>query len=245
MSKEFHYPSKSEIISRFLIRDFDPDGNLQKGVWNGLECVVFDHDWKDEQHYPESVTRVGSLWTSSHLYFAFWCRYTEINVFTGEDPTLEKFALWDRDVVEVFLNPRPDQLHQYFEFEVAPNGQWVDLDIDLRKDLFYDHTWDSGFQHATRIDPVARIWMCEMKIPTAAVHVPAIRPGWECRVNFYRLDGCGDDSERRQLAWSPTYGTNPGAYFHAPAHFGKIRCEMLPALERHPTDEPTLAAVVR
>jgi hypothetical protein len=116
-------------------------------------------------------------------------------------------------------------VNHYFEFEVAPNNQWVDLEVDLDKDPAYDHTWDSNFLHATRVDPTARIWTCEMKIPAASMHVQSIRPGWECRVNLYRCDGPGDDAQRRFLAWSPTYCTNLSDYFHVPARFGKIRFE--------------------
>jgi len=245
MNQKFSYPSKAEIISNLLARDFSPTGNLEDPVWKTADRVVFDHDWIGENHYPECTTQVASLWTPSNFYFAFWCRYTDLNVYTGEDRAIERYSLWDRDVVEVFLNPCPGQLNQYFEFEVAPNGQWVDLEIDLRKELFYDHNWNSSFQHATRIDTVARTWTCEMKIPAASVHIPVIRPGWECRVNFYRLDGFGDDTERRQLAWSPTYSANPAAWFHAPTHFGKIRFESLPSLQRQHDDEFTLTPVER
>lgn len=219
------YPSASEIVSRFSAADFIPNGNLDKAIWQKPESVVFERDWMGKRHYPKAATRVAGLWTPANVYFAFWCKYTDINIYAGEDPTAQRFSLWDRDVVEVFLNPRPAQLNHYFEFEVAPNNQWIDLKIDLDKDPFYDHTWDSDFQHATRIDPAARVWTCEMRIPVASVAVPPICPGWECRVNFYRCDGRGDDKQRRFLAWSPTFCTKSSDYFHVPTHFGKIRFE--------------------
>jgi alpha-galactosidase len=219
------YLSEAEIVSSFSAEDFVPDGNPDKRVWQGTDRVVFDHDWMGERHFPESETQVASLWTPSYFYFAFWCRYTDLNLYEGEDPAAQKYGLWDRDVAEIFLNPCPERVNHYFEFEVAPNNQWVDLEIDFDKDPFYDHTWDSNFRHATRIDPAARIWTLEMQIPAASVNVPLIRSGWECRINFYRCDGPGDDTQRRFLAWSPTLCTGASEYFHVPARFGRIRFE--------------------
>ena len=40
------------------------------------------------------------------------------------------------------------------------------------------------------------------------------------RINFYRADGEGDDSQRRFMSWS----TIPeGKSFHVPTRFGEIR----------------------
>jgi alpha-galactosidase len=225
MEKQNPYTSELRIVSKFSADDFIPDGNLDKGIWQKADRVVFDHDWMGKRHFPESSTQVACLWTPSHFFFALWCRYTDLNVYAGEDPATQRFGLWDRDVAEVFLNPFPETVNHYFEFEVAPNNQWVDLEINLDKDPSYDHTWDSNFLHATRVDPAARIWTCEIKIPAASMRVPSIRPNWECRVNFYRCDGPGDDTQRRFLAWSPTFCTNPSDFFHVPTRFGQIRFE--------------------
>jgi len=225
MTPQNPYRSDSETIAKLSPEDFVPDGNLGKEVWQKASRVAFDHDWMGERHFPEAATEVACSWTPSHFYFAFWCRYTELNVYEGEDPAVQRFGLWDRDVAEVFLNPFPERVNHYYEFEVAPNNQWIDLDVDLDKEPSYDDVWDSGFLHATRLDPAAHIWTCEMSIPAVSVGMQSVRPGWECRVNFYRCDGPGDDTRRRFLAWSPTLCTNPSNYFHVPTRFGKIRFE--------------------
>ena len=225
MNPQNPYTSEAEIVAMFSAEDFTPDGNLDKRVWLKTARIVFDHDWMGERHFPESATQVASLWTASHFYFAFWCRFVDLNLHAGEDPAVQKFGLWDRDVAEVFLNPFPQRVNHYFEFEVAPNNQWIDLEVDLDKDPAFDHAWDSNFLHATRIDPATRVWTCEMKIPAASMDVSSIRAGWECRVNFLRCDGPGDDTQRRFLAWSPTFCTNASDQFHVPSRFGKIHFE--------------------
>jgi len=37
--------------------------------------------------------------------------------------------MWDRDVAEAFLQPTGSPANSYKEFEVSPNGLWIDLEI--------------------------------------------------------------------------------------------------------------------
>ena len=219
MTETSPYTSNVRIDSRFSSDDFVPDGNLGKKVWRKAEWVKFDHHMSGRRAFPEAETKVASFWTASQVYFAFWCRYTNLNIYEGEDPNKERWELWNRDVVEVFINPQPERVNHYYEFEVSPNNQWIDLEIDKDKDPFNDASWDSRFEHATRIDRQKRVWTCEMRIPLRSLGVPAINPNSEWRLNFYRADGPGDDSQRRFISWS----TIPeGTSFHVPTRFGRI-----------------------
>lgn len=215
------YTSKLRIDSRVLKSDFIPDGDLAKPAWKAAEWVRFDHDWAGKTRYPGLETRVASRWTFAQLYFAFRCKYSELNLFHNEDPTKEKWGLWERDVVEVFLNPEPEHVEHYYEFEVAPNNLWLDLEINLKKKPFNDASWDSGFLHATRTGKA--VWTWEVRIPVAAIGAKGVQPApkAEWRVNFYRGDGRGDSSQRHLLAWSPTLTPTPN--FHIPACFGLLR----------------------
>ncbi len=215
------YAGNQSIVSRFLAQDFVPDGNLEKKIWSEAETVTFDMPAGAGKRYPESSTRVASAWTAGYVYFAYWCRYTSLNYYEGESTAKERWKLWDRDVVEVFINPEPARFHHYYEFEVAPNNQWIDLEIDLQKTPFNDARWDSHFEHAARIDEQNRIWTCEMRVPTTSMGIEAIKAGMEWRLNFYRADGPGDDTQRRFLSWGPLAG--PKLTFHQPASFGIIR----------------------
>jgi len=218
--KAVNYPSDLTIISRYCAADFVPNGDLSKPVWKGAEQLRFDQAAAGRMPYPEGETLVASLWTSGYIYFAFAAKYTVLNCYEGEPVEKERWGLWNRDVVEVFINPDPERANHYYEFEVAPNNQWIDLVIDLDKQPFNDASWNSGFEHATRIDEKNRVWTCEMRIPAASLSADAIAAGKEWRLNFYRADGPGDDSQRRFLSWSPLPG---GRSFHQPASFGKIR----------------------
>jgi hypothetical protein len=220
MKSKSPYTSNVKIHSRFAAEGFTPDGNLEKPVWKRAEWIRFSHDMAGQPDYPQAETRVASFWTATDVYFAFRCRYDTLNVYEGEDPAKERWELWERDVVEVFANPQPERVNHYYEFEVSPNNQWIDLEIDKDKDPFNDAGWNSGFEHATRIDEKSRIWTCEMRIPLQPMNVSVIQPGDEWRINFYRADGPGEDSTRRFMSWS----TIPeGKSFHAPTRFGIIR----------------------
>ena len=220
MNQKPAYTANTIVTSKHLDRDFLPDGHLNKSAWKHVEWVEFSHNMRGDAQYPEAATRVASRWSKDYIYFAFQCKYSTLNIYEGEEPAKERWELWNRDVAEVFLNPQPERESHYYEFEVAPNNQWIDLEIDKTKTPFNDASWDSHFDHATRIDPNRRIWTCEMRIPLSSMNARAPVAGYEWRVNFFRADGPGDDSVRRFMSWS----TIPeGKTFHVPERFGILR----------------------
>jgi len=163
-------------------------------------------------------TEVRSRWTSDHLYLLFICPYTELNlkpdpVRTGETP-----RLWTWDVAEAFIGADHDQIWRYREFQVSPQGEWVDLDIDRHDPAGQQGAaWDSGFAVAARIDAGARTWYGVMRIPFAAIDTSAPRAGRELRLGLFRL--AGREPSRARLAWQPT----GQATFHVPEAFGVLR----------------------
>ena len=214
------YASNVQLSVKRSSADFPADGDLSKPAWTHAESVEFDHDAAGKSHYPEVSTRVASVWTEGYIYFAFWGRYDSLNVYEKEDPAVERWQLWDRDVVEVFLNPQPERMNHYYEFEVAPNNQWIDLEIDKTKEPFNDMTWNSRFEHATRIDDKTHIWTTEMRIPISSMNVRAVHPGTTWRANFFRAAGKGGDEHRKFLAWSII---PEGKTFHVPTRFGILQ----------------------
>jgi Carbohydrate family 9 binding domain-like len=214
------YSSSSEAVATYSSSDFAPDGDLSKAVWKRAKWVEFDHDPTGKAENPAITTRVAAVWSERHIYFAFSGHYESLNVYEGEDISKERWELWNRDVVEVFLNPRPERITHYYEFEVAPNNQWIDLEIEKTKTPFNDASWNSGFDHATKIDEKNHLWLTEMRIPLTAVGVEKIQEGDQWRVNFFRAAGHGGDEKRTFLAWS---SIPQGGTFHVPSRFGILR----------------------
>ncbi len=216
------YIGTAQATSKFIAHDFVPDGNLQKSVWRAASWVKLDHDAYKDVAYPQSTTDVGSLWTPNYVYFAFRCKYTNLNVYENGDASKDFWKLWERDVVEIFLNAHPEHMNRYYEFEVAPNNLWIDLDINRDHRLPNGGAdWNSGFEHATHVDVAKHVWTCELRIPVAAVNQgQPLEANAEWRINFYRDDGPSDNT-RRALAWSPIRGEEES--FHTPSCFGLIR----------------------
>ncbi len=215
------YISKSLFTSQFASKDFVPDGRLNKPVWRGANWVKVERGAFDPVTHPQSAMDVASRWTQKYVYFAFRCKYTTLNLYEAKDPSKDFWKLWDRDVVEIFLNPQPERLNHYYEFQVAPNNLWIDLEVDFsQKPALDDPQWNSGFEHATQIDEQNHTWTGELRIPVRAFGVTQLAANTEWRVNFYRADGLGDDNQRRFLAWSPV---RPAHTFHTPVAFGLIR----------------------
>jgi hypothetical protein len=214
------YTSDVRIDAKRAAADFAPDGNISKKMWKEANWVEFSHSMSGKANYPEQATRLASLWTDKYIYFAFSCRYDALNVFEGEEISKERWELWNRDVAEVFLNPQPERRLHYYEFEVAPNNQWIDLEITRGEKPNHDASWNSGFEHATQIDAKHRIWTAEMRIPIASMHGSEVKSGAQWRANFFRAAGKGADSQRMLLAWS----TIPeDTTFHVPSRFGILR----------------------
>lgn len=214
------YTSDVRIDAKRAAADFALDGDLNKQVWKHVHWIEFSHSMSGKASHPEQATRVASLWTDKYVYFAFSCKYDALNVFEGEGISKERWELWNRDVAEVFLNPQPDRQLHYYEFEVAPNNQWIDLEITRGEKPNHDAAWNSGFEHRTRVDTKNHIWTAELRIPLASMGVTEAKVGTEWRANFFRAAGKGADTARKFLAWS----TIPeGTTFHVPSRFGILR----------------------
>jgi hypothetical protein len=212
----------SMIVSNHSNGDSKPDGNLKKAMWSAAKPVWFDQAAFSDARYREFKTKVASCWSAQFLYLAFWCPYETLTVYQGEGTEAERDRLWERDVVEAFIGPDPQTPSHYYEFEIAPNNQWLDTEIDLTRKPINDAGWNSGFEHAIRFDGEKRVWTAEMRIPVRSMGIEAIHEGMEWKINFYRCDGPGDDLTRRMMSWGRLPVRVPGGTYHQPGSFGTL-----------------------
>ncbi len=182
--------------------------------WEKANAISFFHDWQGLNPDLGRETRVRILWSRSTLYVRFECRYRVLLVFEDSDPNGRRNHLWDRDVAEVFLQPEPSGEKRYKEFEVSPNGMWIDLDIVPTglSDLA------SGLQRSVIVDSDSQTWIAELAIPMRSL-TANFDPAQPWHANFYRVEGPLEP--RAYLAWSPTCTPNPN--FHVPTAFGRLR----------------------
>jgi len=196
------------------------DTNPTSPFWSKASSAWIVKDCSRELDYPELRTEVKGFWTDTHLYFLFVCPYRRLNVFLPSQNDRPRNKLWDRDVVEMFLGDDWKNIRHYREFEIAPTGDWIDLAIDLdRKD--YDKRWRSGWEVLARIDEHGRCWFAAAKIPLKSVSDTLVQSGTRWRMNLYRIEGEGPDSERHFLCWQPTCVVNRDPN-HVPEAFGTL-----------------------
>jgi alpha-galactosidase len=191
----------------------DSQGFPPAAAWAAAPPLRFDADWQGKNSNAHRETEVRLLWTPETLYLRFRARYRNINVFSDAEPNGRRDQLWDRDVVEAFLQPDPSDVGRYKEFEISPNGFWIDLDIapGEKRDL------RSGLKRRVQINENEKLWAGELSIPMKSLVARFDRAAvW--RANFYRVEG--PTEPRFYSAWRPT-GT-PQPNFHVPKAFGRL-----------------------
>lgn len=192
---------------------WDGEGLPAATSWEHTAPLQFNADWQGKNAEPERETEVRLLWTPESLFVRFRARYRTITVFPDAEPNGRRDQLWDRDVAEAFLQPDRSNLRRYKEFEVSPNGFWIDLDIAPGE----KHDLKSGMKRRVVLDERRKTWIAELAIPMNCL-VSDFDPTVAWRVNFYRVEGAQEP--RFYSAWRPT-GT-PVPNFHVPEAFGEL-----------------------
>jgi alpha-galactosidase len=206
--------SASEVVAMYVDHEIRPAAANPAAEWQRADPVTFSWDWQGGNADPLRQTQVRILWSDQTLYLRFECRYRQIFVFQDSEPNGRRDHLWDRDVAEAFLQADPSRSGFYREFEVSPNGMWIDLDVfpgglaDLK----------SGLQRSVTVNTQSNVWAAELAIPLGPL-TEQFDPSKIWRANFYRIEG--SQEPRAYLAWSPTYTPKPN--FHVPARFGTLR----------------------
>ena len=204
------------ILSFRAAADAVPSADPANAFWRDIPAIVAENDQRGRA-VPGHRTEIRSRWTPNFLYFLFVCPYEQLHLKTDPRRSEETNRLWEWDVAEVFLGSNYENIRRYKEFEISPQGEWVDLDIDRDSTRPEDGwTWQSGFELKSRIDSERRTWYGEMKIPIASVDSRPAIAGREMRVNFYRAQG---PPPRKLIAWRPTNAST----FHVPEAFGTLR----------------------
>jgi hypothetical protein len=205
------------IESIHAAQDVSLDLDPTSPFWRASSPVYIENDTLGKV-VPRYRTEVRTRWTKNNIYFLFVCPYQQLYLKPSPTPQQETNQLWNWDVAEVFIGSDFKDIRRYKEFEVSPQAEWIDLDIDLHKPHHEEGwTWNSGFEVKARIDPAAHIWYATMRIPFAAIDTRPPAPGNMMRINLFRSEG--PPSHQQAVTWqAPMKNT-----FHVPERFGLIR----------------------
>jgi hypothetical protein len=206
--------SDKTIVATFSAADLTAS-DLQNPKWNSAAPVRIDRYWSGETAPESRQAEYRLLWSDKALHIRFECHQAE-PLIVAEKPQTEKktIGLWDRDVCEIFIAPRPQRVEEYFEFEVAPTGEWLDVAVNLTSGTRQsDWKFNSHMTTAATIEE-DRVSMA-MRIPWSR-SIPQPQAGDRWRVNLFRC--VGKDPNRGYLSWQPT--RTPEPLFHVPQAFG-------------------------
>jgi len=202
-------------------------GTLPEAVVRRIGRVAADGDWKALTPLPlvravdggrvDQATAVRVAHDGGRLLVRFDCVDRDIwATRTGHDD-----ALWEEEVVELFLAPGADDPAEYFEIQANPLGTVFDARVanpdGARSSMRVDKSW-----HARGIDvridrSSPGIWRASIAIPWEALTRGDPPPVW--RGNFFRIERPRDGAVEHSC-WSPTLA-DP-ADFHKPRAFGRL-----------------------
>ncbi len=210
--------NSTHLTIKHILKDFSI-GRLDDPAWKRASQSVITKYWSGKAAPTGRQFTARLLWSDTALYVRFDASQSEPLVVSEKADVTEKIVgLWDRDVCEIFIAPDASQRNKYFEFEIAPNGEWIDLGIEILASQERKTEWDyrSGMTSAAKIgrDKV----VMAIKIPFASLgKTPKIGDVW--LGNLFRC--VGKDPTRGYLAWQAT--ETGKANFHVPEKFGEFR----------------------
>jgi alpha-galactosidase len=208
---------KNQLIAECLFSNQIFLNDLESIVWHKSKAVYLTKLWSGRKAEISRQAEIRLLWNKKSLFVRFEANQTEPLIINSTiDKTRKAIDLWEKDVCEIFVAPNADEPEKYFEFEVAPTGEWIDLAIICSPEKREtDWNYQSNMKVETKM--LENKIISAIEIPFAAFgKVPNIGDIW--LGNMFRCIGEGET--RGYLAWQPTFTEVPN--FHVPTAFGKI-----------------------
>ena len=131
---------------------------------------------------------------------------------------------------EVFIGWDLKDIRRYKEFELSPQGEWIDLDVNKNSEPgVFDDKWNAGMESAALIDRTRRVWYGEMKIPIRSIDA---RYDDRYRQTPGPCESC--HQIHRLISWHP-FQNFQGARFHQRLPLGQpCRRQRLCGFGSHP-----------
>ncbi len=166
----------------------------------------------------QTNVRIG--YDDTNFYVRFDCADTDI----WGKATARDSAIYDEEVVELFIAPGEAHPTYYYEFEVSPLGTLLDLDVHSpnleRRGLQANFAWDCpGLKWSAERYDAANHWRAYLVVPWHSIGATGTVLPARWRANFYRIERPRDQPPEFSC-WSPTM-SEPADY-HRPAYFGHL-----------------------
>ncbi|HTG93602.1 MAG TPA: carbohydrate-binding family 9-like protein [Pyrinomonadaceae bacterium] len=210
---------QATVVAQHVANPLDVK-DLKSAVWDDAQPVGIERLWSGQRAPAARHAEVRLCWSDEGLHALFGCEQHE-PVIAAHAPSTNKktIGVWDRDVCEIFVAPDATNPSVYYEFEAAPNGEWVDLGI-VNKPTGRETEWDYSSGMTTTSIVGDDFVFTLITIPWS-LRIPKPKSGDVWRVNLFRCIGLHPTD--RYLAWRPTKTPEPN--FHVPDAFGWLRFE--------------------
>jgi Carbohydrate-binding family 9 len=208
--------SQKRIETNHIANDFLVE-SLDHAIWSTSKHTDITTYWLGDPAPMERYLSARLLWSDTAFYVRFEASQNEPLIVSGSPCFTKKtLGLWERDVCEIFVAPNAQDRNRYFEFEIAPTGEWLDLAIHMApENRETDWHYSSEMTTAARIEKDRVLMAC--RIPWEAFgRRPCAGDIW--LGNLFRC--VGKDPNRGYLAWRPTRTPEPN--FHVPDAFGEF-----------------------
>ena len=204
-------PGSHEAVAARLGHEPPAHNFPRDKAWHEAKAIIFCRNWKGESSDLPRDTEVRLLWSPRFFYVRIRARYQDLFIYP--EANLRRQNLWQRDVAEIFLQTETTRLKQYKEFEISPNGNWLDLAIAPQgsSDLL------CPVKTNTIIDQKRHVWIAQLAIPMHCLTV-SFDPRTSWRLNLFRIEGRAP--ARFYSSWQPTNTSQPN--FHVPEAFGTL-----------------------
>jgi hypothetical protein len=214
MDTDPNFANAAQAVASFAAFDSVPDTDPNSAFWSGASRIIAEGDFYGNT-VPNHRTEILLQWTLTNFYVLFICPYQQLHLKPEPNLASETNELWNYDVAEVFIGEDFTNIRRYKEFEVSPQGEWVDLDVNLDNPPHEKGwVWQSGIRVAATIDSQRNTWNGFMCIPWSSISNNPPAEGNRYRANFYRCQG--RDPDRKYITWQPVHRPS----FHTPEYFG-------------------------
>ncbi|MCE5250429.1 carbohydrate-binding family 9-like protein [bacterium] len=213
------YPAQAEVPEYTVYRATGKivlDGTLEEEDWAAAPSAgEFSFPWWTKGEKEQ--TEVKMLWDDTFLYIAYrcddkyiWADHYDINSATYED-----------DCVELFWNPDPEAVSDYYQFEINCIGVPKSLRRSDRITIMLPYITQSINGTVNDDSDTDTGWIIEMAVRFDEYNEVSLgrtpSPGDYWRIGANR---CGGKTNPQYSQWSPSHTTSPS--FHQPQDFGKI-----------------------
>ena len=221
-------PAPSELPSYTIERvssGITIDGRADEEDWQAAAPIELIVPWLHDAAEPVQETEARMLWSPADLFIVYKCA----DPYIGAEIVDHDGATYLEDTVEIFATPNPDDVYNYYGYEMNVLGTLLDY-VTFWRDgqrLSGGSGWQSeGVRIATTIDGTLNDhsdedsgWVLEIAIPFdnfrhLGGRIPP-RDGDRWRLNLNR---CAGRTAGQYAMWSDS-GT-PKPQFHVPERFG-------------------------